>query len=54
MSEAVPMPNRAPASSKMNIILAKAEPISNGGNASVRKYFKRGKNWYATEDGREE
>jgi len=33
-----------PASSKMDLLLAKAEPISNGGSTSVIAYFRKGKN----------
>lgn len=40
-------------SSKMNMLLAKAEPIGNGGNASVVKHLRRGKNCYTTGAGTE-
>jgi len=39
---------------KKNLLLAKAEPISDGGNSSVTTYLKRGKNCCATVTGREE
>ncbi|KAK4816053.1 hypothetical protein QYF61_011061 [Mycteria americana] len=43
-----------PAGSKMDLLLAKAEPISDGGSASVITYLRRGKKTCATADGREE
>lgn len=42
-----------PDSSKMNMLLDKAEPISNGGNASVVKHLRRGKNCYTKGAGTE-
>jgi len=43
-----------PASSKMDLLMAKAEPISDGGSASGITYLRRGKNCCTTATGREE
>ncbi|KAK4818955.1 hypothetical protein QYF61_022342 [Mycteria americana] len=43
-----------PAGSKMDLPLAKAKPISNGGSASGMEYLGRGKNCCATAAGKEE
>ena len=42
-----------PACSKMDLLLARAEPISNVGRASVRMYLRRGKSYCTTAAGRE-
>ena len=43
-----------PASSEMDPLLAKAEPISNVGSASVIAYLRKGKKCYTTAAEREE
>jgi len=43
-----------PAGSKTDPLLAKAEPTSCGGSASVIMYLRRGKNCWATAAGRED
>jgi len=42
---------RMPAGSKMDLLLAKAKPISDGGSTSVITYLRRGKNCYTTAGG---
>ena len=44
----------APASSKMDPSLAKADPISDGGSTCVRSYLRKGKKRCTTVAGQEE